>query len=441
MPNIAKNIAGTPYFEAHFDKRGKRLNAESIPSNTTDIYLICHGWNNSHAEARLLYKDLFTNFNAVAPAALLAGRVPAILGILWPSKKFDELVALESDAGAARGGVGLGETGSDPKSEKALSNKLTSMKGFFRETKKRKTIDEIKALIPILETQPDARSAFVTKVRSLLNRQSATKEDASDAFFRVEPEEIMAQLKIAEEDITIPVVADGANALPVADNSPPTSGAAAGIGDFFQGFKAAAMNVLNYATYYEMKERAGAVGKNGVAPLIDSFSAQVQRIHLIGHSFGGRVVTAAAADSTTEIIRSLTLLQAAFSHNGFSQSMNGLFRSVFDKNRIRGPILVTFTKNDKAVGVAYAIASRLAGQVAAALGDENDKFGGIGRNGAQKMNAGEAIAGDLVSPGSTYPFQAGKFFNAESSKFIQNHSDVTGKEVAYAIAIASLGQQ
>jgi predicted alpha/beta hydrolase family esterase len=200
------------------------------------------------------------------------------------------------------------------------------------------------------------------------------------------------------------------------------------------------MNILNYTTYYEMKERAGAVGKNGLAPLLDSFSAQVQRIHLIGHSFGARVVTAAAADSSTEIIRSMTLLQAAFSHNGFSESMNGLFRSVLDRNRIKGPIVVTYTKNDEAVGVAYAIASRLAGQVAAALGDENDKFGGLGRNGAQKMNAGEAIMGNLLEPGAGYSFPAGKFFNAEASKYISNHSDVTGKEVAYAIAVASLAQ-
>ena len=64
------------------------------------------------------------------------------------------------------------------------------------------------------------------------------------------------------------------------------------------------MNVLNFTTYFEMKARAGTVGKNGVAPLIDRLAPQVQRIHLIGHSFGGRVVTAAAANSTTDKIAS-----------------------------------------------------------------------------------------------------------------------------------------
>ena len=96
------------------------------------------------------------------------------------------------------------------------------------------------------------------------------------------------------------------------------------------------MNVLNFTTYYEMKARAGNVGKNGVAKLIDKLAPQVQRIHLIGHSFGGRVVTATAASSSTDKIKSMSLLQTAFSHNGFSKSMKGFFRSVVDQKRVTG---------------------------------------------------------------------------------------------------------
>ena len=77
-----------------------------------------------------------------------------------------------------------------------------------------------------------------------------------------------------------------------------------------------------------MKARAGAVGKNGMAPLVDRLASQVERIHLIGHSFGGRVVTATAASSKTDKIRSMTLLQAAFSHNGLSKTAKGFFRTV-----------------------------------------------------------------------------------------------------------------
>ena len=173
-------------------------------------------------------------------------------------------------------------------------------------------------------------------------------------------------------------------------------GGAAGIGSFLDSFKTAALNILNYTTYYEMKTRAGKVGNNGAAPLIDNLAAKVDRIHLIGHSFGGRLVTAAAKESTTNKLASLTLLQAAFSHNGFSKILKGFFRSVVEAKRVSGPILITNTKNDKAVGLAYPIASRINNDTTMAIGDENDKFGGIGRNGAQKMESGEVDTNQTV---------------------------------------------
>jgi hypothetical protein len=191
------------------------------------------------------------------------------------------------------------------------------------------------------------------------------------------------------------------------------------------------MNILNYTTYYEMKTRAGTVGKNGVAPLIDKLAPQVQRIHLIGHSFGGRLVTAAAANSKNDKIKSMTLLQAAFSQNGFSKSEPGFFRGVVDNQRIKGPILITHTRNDRAVGFAYPLASRINGDKAMAFGDKDDAFGAMGRNGAQKMEDGETVVGQLLPVGTDYVFQPGKCFNFEASNFIKDHRDVTGKEICY----------
>jgi hypothetical protein len=143
-------------------------------------------------------------------------------------------------------------------------------------------------------------------------------------------------------------------------------------------------------------------------------------------------------------LQSMSLLQAAFSHNGFSKSMNGFFRSVVDNHRIKGPIVVTYTPNDRAVGIAYPVASRLSGTVASAFGDANDKFGGLGRNGAQKMEPGEVVQGvdRLLAVGDNYSWQSGRFHNLESSKYIIDpsggdaHMFVTGKEVAWAISRA-----
>ena len=60
----------------------------------------------------------------------------------------------------------------------------------------------------------------------------------------------------------------------------------------------------------------------------------------------------------------MTLLQAAFSHNGFAVKFDhkhdGAFRTVLGEKRVAGPVLITHTKNDKAVGIAYPLASRIA---------------------------------------------------------------------------------
>jgi predicted alpha/beta hydrolase family esterase len=431
-----KDIAGIPYAEAEFDKNANLQNPVEIPAGLTDLFVMSHGWNNSADDARALYRTFFENFVAVAKAGDLPGRKFAIVGVIWPSKKFDELVAVSGVPEDGQGAASLGAA--DAKSRQALEEKLDRMKGIFSEPAQQQAIEDAKKLLADLEESSSARRGFVEKVRSLLDPSAANKEDASETFFKEDGNELMKNLKVDEDDLDEEVGgAEGSASLPLSVAGASTAaGGAAGLKEFLSGFKASAMNVLNYATYFAMKALAGKVGKDGVAKLIDKLAPQVQRIHLIGHSFGGRVVAATAAGSSTDKIKSLSLLQTAFSHNGFSQSMKGFFRSVVDQQRVKGPILVTHTKNDKAVGVAYPLASRINGDKTAAFGDENDVFGGIGRNGAQQMPAGETVVGKLLPAGSAYTFQAGKFFNLEASEFIKSHGDVTGKEIAHAVRSA-----
>lgn len=95
--------------------------------------------------------------------------------------------------------------------------------------------------------------------------------------------------------------------------------------------------------------------------------------------------------------------------------------------------MISCTRNDKAVGKMYPLASLIAGQIAAALGDKNDKYGGIGRNGAQKTpEASEGILLNLNSQDS-YQFQPGKLYNLNSDAVIKDHSDICHNEIAYAI--------
>jgi hypothetical protein len=134
----------------------------------------------------------------------------------------------------------------------------------------------------------------------------------------------------------------------------------------------------------------------------------------------------------------MTLLQAAFSHNGFAKhfkkNRDGYFRRVVTDKRVKGPLLITHTANDKAVGVAYPLASRLSRDDSAGLGDKNDPYGGIGRNGAQHTPEAKEI--QLLTAGSNYDFHGGVLYNLQADRFISGHSDITNAAVAHAVAMA-----
>lgn len=436
-----KDIAGIPYVAARFDKNGAALNAAQVklPPGTTDLFVVSHGWNNDDVAAEKLYRELFTNFVAVAPDVVQSKKL-AIVGVIWPSKKFTDVVAA---ATAAQGGGASAGRANSTAADATIRAKLDQIATMFGADAGPK-IKKAKALIAKLEADPAARDEFVNEMRSLLDPGAAHQEDNSKLFFKMKGAQMLDKLKVPTPLVTAGSGGGGGGASMPGNAAASPAGGAAGLGDLFSGVKAGAIRFLNYFTYYEMKQRAGTVGQNGVAPMLDLLAGQVQRIHLVGHSFGGRVVTAAAAASATNKLQTMSLLQTAFSHNGFSLSMKGFFRNVVDKQRIKGPILVTHTPNDKAVGIAYPTASRLSGTVASAFGDQNDKFGGLGRNGAQKMEPGEVAAGvnQLLPVKGKYSWQPGKFHNLESSKFIIDpaggdaHGAVTGKEVAWAISRA-----
>ena len=196
-----------------------------------------------------------------------------------------------------------------------------------------------------------------------------------------------------------------------------------------------------------MKERAGVVGARGLNPLLRELRADRNetRIHLVGHSFGGRLVTAATVGQPGDepvSLDTVSLLQAAFSHFGFASryegDKDGFFRRMVTDDMVRGPVLITHSVHDTAVGYAYPLASRLAGHNAAGLGDAGDRFGGIGRNGAQKTP--EAISLQLQKAGE-YDFASPSVVNLNADDVISGHSDIRSEPVAFAVlsAVAARG--
>jgi hypothetical protein len=436
-----KTIGGIPVFEVEFDKDGKLFDAAQLTALTqhvvdkqaTDLILFAHGWNNDMADARKLYTNFFGEFSAFVPATANGStRTFAGAAILWPSKKFTDKDLIPGGGAAALSSQELAAIRARLKDLAKQPVRLG--KTVPVSATKQKKIARAEKLLKQIETDPQAQEEFVRIVRSLLSDKAAHGDDGTKDLFKVSERKLLDSLS-APVSATTAVSAGGA-AAGFSTLSTAANGGAADLGD---GIVSGIRRLLNITTYYQMKERAGIVGTNGVAGIIEKIRQRTPqiRLHLVGHSFGGRVVTA-ATDSvgSANKIDSLTLLQAAFSHNGlaakFDGKSDGFFRKVVTGKKVRGPIIVTCTKNDQAVGIAYPLASRLGGQNAAAFGDENDPYGGIGRNGAVKTP--EAIKGALLAANSAYAFAGGAIYNLNADAFIGDHSDICRPQVAWALA-------
>ena len=441
-----KTIASIPVFEIEFDKNAKLFSAPQVTDlqahvkgqGITDLVLFAHGWNNDMADARDLYTRFFTEVGGALEKgglAGLAGRKFAGAVILWPSKKF-------TDKDLIPGG---GAASLDKDELKAVKARL---KDFAKDNVRlgksrpasaatRKKVDRAIALLPRLEADVKAQEQFVKIVKSLLSAKAADADDGTKNFFKAKDSQVLQGLR-KEAVVIAPAGRGGAADLGGLDAAG-AGGAAGFFSDIGDSITAGARRLLNFTTYYQMKERAGDIGTKGVAPLLAQLrkAAPQLKIHLVGHSFGGRLVTAAALGTVAASrANSLTLLQSAYSHNGlaskFDGKSDGFFRKVITGGKVGGPIVITHTKNDRAVGVAYPLASRINGVNAAALGDENDPYGGLGRNGALVRFTPEAVAGELLAVGQPYAFSAGKAFNLKADTFIGDHSDICKPQVAWA---------
>jgi hypothetical protein len=440
-------LAGFPYFEVQFTKKGEPFDCRETAAVLDavgggaigELFAISHGWNNDIGEARSLYCAFFREVRRALDtgrAPQLAGRRIAALGVLWPAKRFADQDLIPGGAASLGGGIG----------DRAVQRQLDDLKGTFDQPDEA-VLEQAKRLVPDLERSPQAQREFVNLIRSVLPRPQDPTDDASDLFFNLPGDEVLRLLEPPILPGGGPGSGGGALGLGLMEEAGAAPvGGAAGIGDFFSGITAAARRLLNYATYYQMKERAGKIGMRGMHALLRKIKTANPdlRVHLVGHSFGGRLVTAAALgppESPSVAPASLTLLQSAFSHNGFARNFDGerdgFFREVVEKGKVAGPILITHTKNDRAVGIAYPIASRIARQDASDLGDEDDIFGGIGRNGA--LHTPEAEPGELLDVGGRYVFVPGKLYNLRADAHISGHSDVTGPAVVHAVLSAVSG--
>jgi len=457
---MTTQIAGLPFWELALDAQGdpdpaleRTLVTEAGQQGITDLFVFSHGWNNDRSIAMKLYTAFFTLLASQLHHRRNAATTVGLVGVHWPARRWSDEPIPNFDPAPAGGGDGSASLGA-ASTDRALASSVSSTVELDPAT-----LADLEELFPDaalelrrmaeLLTGPPTPEA-VQEFKSRLDAFAATgagEDDGEDTRDRDAAEPGMLQ---DDAQALFTRFRDAARAQGVLDED--TDGGAAGVGDRLRGIWRGAKEALRQATYWQMKNRAGVVGKQGLGPLIGRVHEQLPgvRFHLVGHSFGARLVSFALAGLPAmqpSPVGSVTLLQGAFSHFAFADPLpfaagrRGALAGML--SRIDGPLVVCFSEHDGAVGTFYPLASMAARDDSAAAERALWRWGGMGADGAQGVGAVlQAIGG--AGPGTDYPFVPKGVLNVDAASVVRRgrppsgaHSDIVHPELTWVVLAAS----
>ncbi|KIE27055.1 serine-threonine protein kinase [Streptomyces sp. MUSC 125] len=419
----------TPYWELTFDADGDvdgperdQLTAQVTDLGVRDLIVFAHGWNNDRSGATALYRRFFAPIPRLAPRARLG-----YVGVIWPSMRFsDEPIPDFPRSVAPAPGP---HPGLDENTVRALRNTFPGR------------APEIARLAVLLDERPagtEGLREFGRLVRLLVTGEQ--RPGAADTG------EEGGEPAVFTQD---PVTACEAFASALAALDSPGTTNRFSIPNPWEGAK----ELLRQATYYTMKRRAGTVGEHGLGPVTGQLAhaAPGVRVHLVGHSFGGRLVSFAlrGLPGGVRAVRSVTLLQGAFSHYAFADRLphdpdrSGALKD--RQRRIDGPLVCCYSHFDSALGTLYPLASRLAGDDRSCVGGEiaavlGPRWGAMGHDGVQavpgtvRLDLAAALNGSLPAAGCV---------NVDAAAVVRHggppsgaHSDIVHPELARVVLAA-----
>lgn len=371
----------TPYWELAFDADGDpggrgrdRLLAGVKERGVRDLIVFAHGWNTDRSGANRLYDRFFALVPRLAPAARVG-----YVGVLWPAMRFsDEPI---------------------PDFPRAVAAEPARRPVLDKDTRH-----------ALLETFP-GRAILVDQIARLLEQQPPEEAELEE-FGRLVRTLVEVVAPGPQALFAADTVAEG---VPQSEPEMFAGSSAAACEEFAralaeleasgtqEGFRIpnpwdGAHELLRQATYYAMKRRAGTVGERGLGRVVGHLAkaAPKVRVHLVGHSFGARLVSFAlrGLPEGVRTVKSVTLLQGAFSHYAFAARLphdvraGGVLQG--QQNRIDGPLVCCHSRHDAALGTMYPLASRMAGDsrsaaeldMGRALGA---KWGAMGHDGVQAV--------------------------------------------------------
>ncbi|MGF1425689.1 hypothetical protein [Kitasatospora sp. LaBMicrA B282] len=400
------SIQGLAYQEVSFDQDGAELAGgqqlidAAVQGQAKDVFVLVHGWNSSEAGARGMYQNMFR---------LLAGMLGPNLttsvaaGVFWPAR------ALAEDDGAAPG-TAPGLPGGSPTLVEQLSD-------AFPRPEQQRILQQVDAALDAPDPQLFGPNGIHRMLAALPTSPASPKPEFDEDAPLGRPNRIELDLERAAEHIC-----------------------------------GSACDVIRLFTYYEMKNRAAVVGQQGLGPLLSRLGdAAHVRIHLMGHSFGARLVAhtlVGIGGAEQSPIASLTLLQGAFSHFSFAPAVThapdpgvpGALNPLV--GLVAGPLLATFTGADRALGDWYPMATMLQRGDLALLDHPTYRWGAMGHDGFQQPDAVTLPLGPQGTPygfgkGGIYRLDANAVINADLSAFSGAHSDICHAEVLWAVVSAA----
>ncbi|MYS84823.1 hypothetical protein [Embleya scabrispora] len=341
-----------------------------------DVFLFSHGWNNVFAQALDRYRGFIGGF--IAQRQQFAVPVPPdykplLIGVVWPSTSF--LMPWEAGPKIA----------ADPEPDGPRARQVEEMLGLVTGSLGAETDPEFVELVDgrsVIDADAALRAAEI--VLGAL-RAGPDPDDGSPP-------------PTAEEFLTVWAALDGGGvaAAPAdPDDFGVARGASSGLLAAGGGFDP--RNLLRAATVWKMKARAGEVGSNGVGPLVAHILRESGvRLHLVGHSFGAKVLLSAlAVAAPSRPARSMLLLQAAVNRWCFAADVAGTgrpggYHAVLDL--VDRPLLTTFSAFDEPLTKVFHLAmrgSQLGEPGVAAFGDPElyGALGGFGPAGVEGISA------------------------------------------------------
>jgi hypothetical protein len=358
----------------------------------SDVFLFSHGWNNTFDDASRNYRQFIDGYLSQAQLATSPGPhtvdQAVLIGVVWPSISFlmpwenGPVIAADTPVAAAR--------------TEEMRTFVTGELDLDAQARLNELLDGAARLSP--EQAREAGALVLAALRSKPDPDDGSPppsvDDLLEAWAALDQG---GALKPRDPD-------DFGDIAPVSPALAPGEPAPAGLLGVFDP-----RNLLRAATVWKMKDRAGAVGAHGVGPLLRHVLAQTDaRLHLIGHSFGTRVLMSAlAAEPVSRPARSALLLQGAVNRWCFADKVPGLntpggYRPALD--RVELPILSTWSTHDVALRQAFHLAVRgasLGEPDIAALGD-TDLYGALGGYGPAGIDGLLGHAAAIRAGSTTY---------------------------------------